>query len=198
MGKKSRMKAERRTNGPEAKKPSIGQIMKAAEDARIMGIYHELQDAIAHKRKVELNDELFSHPENAHRIDKTFQPLEVWLDEQVRTGEADALPDGTVIIQPDGEQGAYYPVHEAFLAMAETYELIASDRKIPDQTDGVRKLGNRLKAHMPIDLPAVTAARESLNWMRSVTMQLSPNTYHPYLELISMRDDLRKWGLIAE
>jgi len=198
MGKKSRMKAERRQSPtPVTTRVRFDQAMRAVEDAAIMDIYDQLQDAIKRERRLFLNDQPFSHPENAGKLDLTFGPIETWLDEQVRTGEALALRDGTVVFQPEWDSDLY-PVGDSFISVAETYQLIAADLKIADEGDGLLKVGKRINADMPLDLPAILTAKKSLAWMRSVTMSLSPRTFQPYADTISTREELKRCGILNE
>jgi hypothetical protein len=199
MGKKSRLKAERRVGAPAPASPRVvlAKARKQAEDAMIMSIYNDLQHAIAHERKLKLNDELFSHPDNVHKLELTFGPMERWLDEQVRTGESEALPNGTLVFRPSPDD-EYYPVGDSFMSVADSYELIAADQGIPDQGDGLRKLAARVNAGMPLDLPAIQAAKKSLAWMRSVTMSLSPRTFHQYPNTVCTRYELQRLGIVAK
>lgn len=192
MGKKSRAKSERRTStGVCGVRQAIQQANYDHRSAQLV----ELHGLLTREHIHALNSRSFSHPENLVKIEKTFGPMEQWLAEQERTGEADVMRDGTVVFCPDWDEG-YYPVGDSFITVADTFELIAADKQIPDGTDGLRKLGKRIKADMPLDSASVAAAKKSLAWIRSVTMSISPYELHNFIEVISTRAEFVRLGLL--
>jgi len=203
MGKKSRMKreaAEVRSHRSVASVRVPPRVLVEREpvmtqDEIQVALAIELHDQVEHLRLLKLNDEPFSHPDNQHKIDKTFKPMFHWLDEQERTGESDAMPDGTVILQPEGET-EWYPVADAFRSVADTYELVAKDQGVEFDGEGLRKLANMIDYGMPLTQREVDAARKSLAWMKSVTLLLTPTEFSNFTTAIMTRQTLVEMGIL--
>lgn len=156
----------------------------ATRDQHVDQLLEQFHIGLQVYRIEQLNEAPFSHPENLHKLEATFGPMERWLDQQVATGESDCWEDGTVVLRPAGDTH-YYPVGDAFVSAADTYSLVAENQRIPDLGNGLRDLGVKINSEILFDLEDVRAAKTSLEWMRSVTMSLSPRTLHPFTQIIS-------------
>ena len=159
--------------------------------------FDEVKKEIELRRDTEMlkhwagNNYPIGHEINRTRMHKTFAPIEAMLDEIQATGEVDVGPDNKPIIKPKGEY-EYYPVVEAFRSMAETFELIAEDRKLTVQTEGIRRIANKWDYGMMIDQSDLDAARACLQWMRLMIAPLTPEQFGEYSLIVSARAELAR------
>lgn len=130
------------------------------------------------------------HPDNRHKLDKTFSPVEKWLDTIVATGDIDVMNNGVAVFQTEADTNHWWPVVEAFLAVCDTFELVASDLNVPDQTDGMRKLAKKVEVDMPLFQADIDAARASVSWMRSISETLTPSQFSEYIVAIQIRAEM--------
>lgn len=137
------------------------------------------------------NDLPIGHPDNRHKLDMTFSPIEKWLDTFKETGEYDVLSQGGVaIFQPQGDKDDWFPIVESFLAVCDTYELIARNVGVPDQTEPMRLLARKIHYDMPLAASEITAAKATIAWMRQITEALTPLQFSDYTVAIQIRAEM--------
>ena len=150
----------------------------------------------SHNAKVDRLGQLkLGHEENAHKLDLTFSPLEQWLDTVEKTAEIDVLSNGLAIFQPDPKSGDYYPVAEALEGVCETYQLIAIDQKIPDQTSGLMQLAKKIGVGMMLFASDMSCARETIKWMRAIAAEMTPNQFSNYSLTVQIRAEFCGKGI---
>lgn len=130
------------------------------------------------------------HPDNRHKLDLTFGPVEKWLGTIVATGEIDVMNNGVAVFQTETETDHWWPVVEAFLAVCDTFELVAADLKLPDQTAGMRRLAKKVEVDMPLFEPDINAARTSISWMRQISETLTATQFSEYIVAIQIRAEM--------
>lgn len=151
--------------------------------------------AVAYERECaeveRLNNTPLGHPDNIEKMTKTFAPIVNWLDEFDRTsGEYEITGNGIAIIRPEGDEA--YPIHEAFHAICDTYELITLDRGVEDRSAPLRILANKIHYDSPVMEREIKAARATLEWMKEITAPLTPVEFSNYSVAIQIRATMRE------
>lgn len=191
MGKKSRMKRE----AAAIKAASPPELLVVANRPRTDA--EVLQEAIDYEAacmKVErLNNTPLGHPENLEKMHKTFAPIEEWVDHFDKTGgEYDVTHHGLAIIRPEIETDEYFPIHEAFHAICDTYELIANDRGIENESTPLRIFANKIHYDSPVMEREIRAVRDSLSWMKRITATMTPIEFSDYSVAIQIKATMRE------
>lgn len=194
MGKKSRMKREATATAavPPVCTPPLLVLVKPAPmtDAELLAEIKQALIVEAENEIIERRNNLpFSHPENTHKLGETFNPLEEWMDQMAATGLSDATEAGVVIFKPRGND-EWYPITESFLAVCDTYELIAAERKIPDESGPLRRLANMINVRMPVSQREIDAAKETIAWMKTLTLPMTPVQFSDFTVAIQVRATL--------
>lgn len=206
MGKQSRMKRQpsaiqaafSSTHGDTYTGPALMVLANppGKSDAQVM---HELSEALkieAFNRNADrLNTLPLGHPDNVEKIGKTFGPIERWMRTMQKTGDIDVMEDsGLAVFQPEpGED--WYPIVESFLAMCDTYELIALEQGIEDGTSGIRALARKINASELVDQHDIAAARQAVEWMKEVTKPLTPSQFSDYTGAIQTRATMAEMSI---
>lgn len=151
-----------------------------------------------HNHEVQRKNNLpIAHPDNRHKLDLTFGPVEEWLDTIVETGDIDVMSNGVAIFQTTGDSDQWWPVVEAFLAVCDTFELVATALKVADQSDGMRKLTRKIEVDMPLFQADIDAARASIDWMRETSGTLTPLEFSEYIVAIQVRAEMAEQRIAA-
>jgi hypothetical protein len=105
----------------------------------------------------------------------------------------DCLPNGTAILHTPKHVSdmKYFELDSAFIAVADTYELIAAEMGIEDKSDGLRKIGKKVNVGMMLFQSDIKAARESIAWMVEVTKGKTPLEIQEYTTAIAIRAHLK-------
>jgi len=205
MGKKSRLKREAAAAKAAAPRPNIFVKPDPLQVAK-EGIL-ELNEALAEELRIKefneraerLNNLPIGHPDNAHKIGLTFDPIDAWIVELLESGgEYEVLASGknagTAIFKPRTED-EWYPIAESFRAVYDTFELIAEDQKIENKGKGLLFLANKIDYDMPLEEKDIHAARASIEWMKEVVKPFTPLQFSEFSKIIQARAILREQGL---
>lgn len=192
MGKKSRMKRESAAAAALAlsQRPAAP-LMVLAKPARktVAELVDEINQGLAIEAENEIidwkNNLPLGHSQNLCRLAQTFDPIEAWMDEMARTGDTEYFGD-TAVFKPS-EGAEYYPVVDSFMAVCDTYELIARDRKVPDGSGPLRQLAKMIEYAMPISQRELDAAKGAIEWMKEVTKPLTPMQFSEFSVAIQIR-----------
>lgn len=138
-----------------------------------------------------------SHPLNAHRLDMVFGPVEVLLTEMERTGTNDAMPDGTVVFRPPGDDGCWYPLASSLRAVCDTYELVAEHYGQPAGVDSLRRLAKKIEVDMPLMAMDIHGARMNILWMREISTGMTPDEFSGFIVAVQVRNEMIDKGVIA-
>lgn len=141
-------------------------------------------------RAIAGNNKPMSHKTNKHRLDMVFGPVESLLDEMERTGESDALPDGTVVFRPPSDATAWYPLAASLDSLCYTYDLIACGEGLENMTEGLRRLAKKIEVDMPLFAPDLAAARKDIAWMRAISAGLTPIEFSDFIMTTQLHDEL--------
>lgn len=205
MGKKSRLKREAAAARAAAPAPNIlvkpDPLLVAAEGIK------ELNELLVEERRVQefneraerLNNLPIGHPDNAHKIGLTFDPIDQWIVELLENnGEYEVLASGkeagTAIFKPRTED-EWYPIAESFRAVYDTFALIAEDQKIEDKGKPLLFLANKIDYDMPLEEKDIHAARSSIEWMKEVVKPFTPLQFSEFSKIIQARAIIREQGL---
>lgn len=200
MGKKSRLKREAATTRATQPTPQPQLMVVAAlpamtHEEKLVALRKHLIEEAAYQKEYDeiqrLNNLPLGHPDNAHKLDQVFSPIERWLDNLDKTSEYDVL-DRVAVIKPDWSENEFYPLHEAFHAVCDTYELIANEKGIEDRSSPLRKVGNKIHYNSPIMASEIHAARATLSWMKVITEPLTPVEFSDFSVVIQTRAAFRE------
>lgn len=164
-------------------------VLANPPEAQVMAEISEALRVDAFNREADrLNELPLGHADNAAKIDKTFGPIERWMRNMEETGHITRANDtGLAIFKPERDSPEWYPVAEAFLAMCDTYELIAIDAGVEDKTAGIRVLAHKINTFELVDKFDLAAAKETILWMRNITKPLTPKQFSDYTIAIQIR-----------
>lgn len=140
------------------------------------------------RRKNELP---MGHPLNAHRLDKTFGPIERVLDEAEKTGTNLADEDGQPVMH-DPEEG-WVPLVPGLLHMCHIFDMIGRARTWPVQPPGLRAYALGLQIGRTITAEDLADSRATIAWMRKHIATLSPVTWSELFEWACTQDE-KDWG----
>ncbi len=136
-----------------------------------------------------LNNTPLGHPDHNGRLMLAFNPILNWLNQVEQTCDMDVTNKGVAILyapdHPSSEK--WFQLDSAFIAVADTYELIAIDKSMEDQSAGLRQVGNKVAAGMMLFQSDIEMARQSIDWMIKIAKGLSPLQITEYTSIIATR-----------
>jgi hypothetical protein len=204
MGKRSRLKREARAAALPAPLAVLAspppQYQQEQAFSELSALLHGQAEIDRCNREIErLNHLPIGHPENAHKIGLTFDPIEGWLRELLATGgEMEVLVGGrhagVAIFKPRSED-EWYPIAESFRAVYDTFELIATEFGVEDRGQALLRLANKIEADMPLEARDVDRALEAIAWMKDLVKPLTPARFSDFSGLIQARAIIREQGL---
>lgn len=117
------------------------------------------------------------HELNRHKIDMTFQPLESLLASVEETGEITTDTRGDPVMWDEQEE-CWMPLGPGIHNMVAMFDRAAQIYSWPEsQPPGLRRLGAKLDADMPLFQSDTDDARVTIAWMRKWIVGVTPNQW---------------------
>lgn len=179
---------QHRKHNQKKKRPQKKGCVTARALRRIIS-YRDASDKKAMAEVDRLNNTRLGHPDHKDRLMLAFNPILNWLNQVERTWDMDVTDKGVAILyapdHPSSEK--WFQLDSAFIAVADTYELIAIDKSMEDRSAGLRQVGNKVAAGMMLFQSDIDMARQSIDWMIEVAKELSPLQITDYTSIIATR-----------
>jgi hypothetical protein len=151
----------------KAKAKTIGAMLDQANKQKRQR-YAQLNDRIKLKNNLPL-----AHPLNSWKLDKTFKPLHVVLDEQDRLGSILCDEEGRPLMRDEDDQDFMLLV-PGVVHMCAVFDLIAAARVWGRQPPGLRAYVLKLANDLPIVEGDTSDARAAIGWMRARIGSMTP------------------------
>lgn len=164
---------------PKSKKPrksapkSITAIVAKGTRQRLQR-YSLLNERIRLKNNSPLN-----HPINAWKLDKTFKPLHMVLDEQDRLGSILCDEEGRPLMRDEDDQDFMLLV-PGVVHMCSLFDYVAAARVWGKQPPGLRAYVLKLANDLPIVPGDTDDARTTIAWMRDRIGKMTPIEWDEY------------------
>lgn len=130
--------------------------------------YGQLNDRIRLKNNLPL-----AHPLNVWKLDKTFKPLHMVLDEQDRLGSILCDEEGRPLMRDEDDQDFMLLV-PGVVHMCHVFDLIAAARVWGKQPPGLRAYVLKLANDLPIVAGDTDDSRATIAWMRDRIGKMTP------------------------
>jgi len=120
------------------------------------------------------------HPSNAHKIAKTFKPIEDMLNEQEHMGSLMHDDEGIAVMRIEGEQ-TWAPVTVSLMDICHAFDVAARALVWGEQPPGLLAFALKLANEGKLNSDDVADARATIAWMRLRIASVSSDRWHALL-----------------
>lgn len=157
----------------KAKAKTIGAMLDQANRQRQQR-YGLLNERIRLKNNIPLG-----HPLNAWKLDKTFKPLHMVLDEQDRLGSILCEEQGRPLMRDEDDQ-EFMLLVPGVVHMCSVFDYVAAALVWGKQPPGLRAYVLKLANELPIVAGDTDDARATIAWMRDRIGKMTPTQWDEY------------------
>jgi hypothetical protein len=151
-------------------RPNVAAVLAKARNARSQVI------AKKNARTARANNLPLGHPVNAHKLHKTFAPIEQMLAENEKTGSMMFDADGVAVLWVQDEQ-CWTPIVTGLLEMCHAFQLVGQALAWGAQPPGLRAFSLKLGREEVLGQHDIADARVTVGWMRQRIAGVTPSKW---------------------
>lgn len=140
-----------------------------------------------------LNNLHLGHPDHAERVAVIWDPIIAWIDKIDHEGTIEYTESGLPILHTPNHasEEKWFEATSAIIAISDCYELIANEDKITDESNGLRRIGMRIRDGKPLTDADIAIARKSIDWMIAITKTKTPLQIQGFTTAIAIRAQMQ-------